>query len=250
MNALTKTMFSAAVAVTGATLFAGAASAAAIGVQFVGSQNSPLLPTDSAGLASVAQTNWNALTGASFAGVALQDGNGAPTTASLGGGANGTYFGGHGSPLPAGNVKLTSGELFNGWPGAPRMTVSNIPYAAYDVYVYANIDASGLNETVSITPAGGTAQSFSFVTMGGGSAWTLATSTWDGSGTAPALTSADCAHFTGLTGSAFTMDWGAPGNGGLNGFQIVEVTVPEPASLGMLAAGGLLLLGRGRTRKA
>ncbi len=193
-----------------------------IALQFVG-QGTALLSTDSAGLASVAQTNWNVLSGASFTSSALSNSAGAATTATLTGSANGTYWSGGSSAAPAGNGKLASGELFNTWPGAPTLAVANIPYAKYDVYVYAGIDAPGRYQTVSVTPSGGTAQYYSFTTEGGSSAWTAATSTWNGTGTAPSLPVANYVHFSGLTASSFTMAWGAPGNGGLNGIQIVPV---------------------------
>ncbi|MDD5262925.1 MAG: family 16 glycosylhydrolase [Methylacidiphilales bacterium] len=203
---------------------------ASIGIQFVGGQTA-LNATDSAGLSTVAQTHWNALAGASFGNVALTDNSGSATSTKLTGSANGTYRGGGSSASPAGNAKLASGELFNGWPGAPTLTVSGIPYAQYDVYVYAAIDATGRNETVSLTPSGGSAQFFSFKTQGGGSAWTVATSTWNGTGTPPTLPSANYVHYTGLTAGSFTMAWGAPGNGGLNGIQIVNTSaggLPSP----------------------
>ncbi|MDD5261391.1 MAG: putative Ig domain-containing protein, partial [Methylacidiphilales bacterium] len=203
---------------------------ASIGIQFVGGQTA-LNATDSAGLSTVAQSHWNALAGASFSNVALTDNSGSATSTTLTGSANGTYRGGGSSASPAGNAKLASGELFNGWPGAPTLTVSGIPYAQYDVYVYAAIDATGRNETVSLTPSGGSAQYFSFLTQGGGSAWTVATSTWNGTGTPPTLPSANYVHYTGLTAGSFTMAWGAPGNGGLNGIQIVNTSaggLPSP----------------------
>jgi lysophospholipase L1-like esterase len=193
-----------------------------IAIQFQG-QGTALLSTDSAGLAAVAQTNWNVLPGASFSGSTLVNSSGTATTMTLTGSANGGYWSGGSSAPPAGNAKLASGELYNSWPGSPTLTVSNIPYAKYDVYVYAGIDAPGRNETVSLTPSGGSAQFYSFTTEAGGSAWTLATSTWNGSGTAPSLPSANYVHYSGLTASSFTMAWGAPGNGGLNGIQIVPV---------------------------
>jgi len=193
-----------------------------IAMQFVGS-GTALLSTDSAGVSSVAQTNWNVLSGASFTNVALANNAGAGTTATLTGTAGGSYWSGGSSASPAGNSKLASGELVNTWPTSNTLTVANIPYATYDVYVYAGIDATGRNETVGLTPSGGAGQFYSFTTEGGGSAWTVATSTWNGSGTAPSLPSANYVHFTGLTASSFTMNWGAPGNGGLNGIQIVPV---------------------------
>ncbi len=206
--------------------------AASIGIQFKGN-GTALGATDEAGLSAVAQPNWNVLNGSAFAAEVLSDSSGAQTSATLTGEANGPYFASGSSAAPAGNSKLASGELFNTWPNGPALTVSDIPYATYDVYVYAGIDAVGRKQTVSLTPDGGSAESFSFTTANGNSAWVAATSTWNGTGSAPAnLPSANYVHYTGLTASSFTMSWGAPGNGGLNGIQIVPTssatTTPAP----------------------
>jgi lysophospholipase L1-like esterase len=192
-----------------------------IGVQFQG-LGTALLASDSAGLSTVAQSNWNVINTSTFTGNALANNSGAGTTATLTGSANGGYYGGASSAAPAGNAKLTSGELFNTWPGAPTFTISGIPYSSYDVYIYAGIDAPGRYETVSLTPSGGAAQYFSFTTATGGSAWTAATSNWNGTGTAPSLPVANYVHYTALTSTSFTISWGAPNNGGMNGIQIVN----------------------------
>jgi len=143
---------------------------------------------------------------------------------------------------------MTSGELYNTWPGGPTLTFASIPYTQYDVYVYADIDASGRNETVSLTPSGGSAQYYSFTTQDGGSVWTQGTNTWNGSGTAPTLPGANYVHYTGLTASSFTLNWGAPSNGGLNGIQIVNTggtpTAPSaPTGLGATAGNTQVALG-------
>ncbi len=199
-----------------------------IGIQFQGT-GTALLTTDSAGFLSVAQTNWNVLTGNSFTNRVLSDSSGTTTAVTITGSAAGTFHGGASAAPPVGNSKLSSGELYNGWPGGSTFTVANIPYASYDVYVYAAIDASGRAETVRLTPAGGSSQYYSFSTTGGGSAWILATSTWNGSGTQPTLPSANYVKYTGITTSSFSLNWGAPSNGGLNAIQIVP-TPPAPAS--------------------
>jgi hypothetical protein len=174
--------------------------------------------------------------GASFSNISLLQSDGT-AGGTLNGSANGSYFAGGISAPPAGNATLTSGELFNGWPGSPTLTISSIPYATYDVYLYASIDASGRSETTGLTPAGGSEQFYSFKTESGGSTWTQATSTWNGSGTAPTLSTANYIEYTGLTASSFTLEWGAPGNGGLNGIQIVPVTAPEPSSVALMLVG-------------
>ena len=216
-------------------------AANSIAIQFQGA-GAALAATDAAGLSTVTQMNWNVLTGASFSGVALKDSSGAGTTATLGGSANGTYFASTSSAPPAaGNNKLASGELYDTWPSPPTLTVSGIPYAKYDVYIYAAIDAPGRNETSALTPSGGSTQYYSFTTEGGGSAWTVATSTYNGSGTAPSLPAANLVHYTALTASSFTLAIGAPGNGGINGIEIVPNTSggsAPAAPTGLTASAG------------
>ncbi len=202
-----------------ATLTLVTSSGRGIGVQFQGS-GTALLSTDLAGIAT--QLNWNVLTGSSFSSHSLSDSTGTTTSATLSGTAAGTYSGGGSTAPPAGNAKLASGELFDGsTAGGHSLTVSNIPYGYYEVYIYAGIDASGRNETVSLTPSSGTTQYLSFTTEGGGSTWTAATSNWNGTGAAPTLPIANYAHFTGLSASSFSTTFWAPGNGGMNAVQIV-----------------------------
>ena len=220
---------------------AAGGSSNSIGFQFQGS-GTALAASDQAGLSTVAQINWNVLTGSSFSSVALKDSSATATTATLSGSANGTYFASTSSAPPAvGNNKLASGELYDTWPSPPTLTVSGIPYAKYDVYIYAAIDAPGRNETSALTPSGGSTQYYSFTTEGGGSAWTAATSTYNGSGTAPTLPAANLVHYTALTASSFTLAIGAPGNGGINGIQIVPVSgggsAPNPPT-GLTATPG------------
>jgi hypothetical protein len=210
-----------------ANLLLGISSGRGIGIQFQGS-GTALAATDSAGIVATAQTHWNVLTGSSFSNLTLSDYTGTASTAKLNGTAAGTYIGGGSSAPPAANSKLASGEIWDGTTaGINSLTVSSIPYGFYDVYAYADIDASGRNETVSLTPSGGAAQYSSFLTQSGGSTWTQATSTWNGTGTAPTLTGANYVHFAGLTASSFSATFWAPGNGGLNAIQIV----PTPPTI-------------------
>ena len=131
------------------------------------------------------------------------------------------------------------------------MTFATIPYSSYEVIVEASIDSTGRNETLALTPNGGSTSYWSFTTMGGGNSWVAATDPaigWDGStGPQPDTASANYAIFTGLTASSFVLNWGAPGNGAINGIQIVDTSsVPEPMSLGILGLGAAMLMVRRR----
>jgi beta-glucanase (GH16 family) len=218
-----------------------APTTASIGVQFVGSGTS-MLSTDSAGAPAVAQTNWQPLTGSSFTNVALTNNSGAATTATLSGGADGTYFCENSFTSGTGNAKLSSGELFDGNINTEThsITVASIPYTQYDVYVYGECDAAGRNATFTITPSGGSASSLSFQTESNGSSWTAGTNTWNGSGTAPSLAVGNYVHFTGLTASSFNLKFGGVGNVSMNGIQIVNTgsSVSPPSITSTLSTSG------------
>ena len=193
-----------------------------IAIQFVGN-GTALTGTSSAGV--VAQTHWNPLTGATFSSVVLNDLTGAATTATLTGGADGDYWCGSAFPSGGGDSNLCSGEMYCGafTTETNTTTVSGIPYAQYDVYVYAECDAAGRNATFAETPSGGSTQYYSLQTTSSGSAWTQSTNTWNGSGTAPSLPVANYVKFTGLTASSFTLKFGgAASNVSVNGIQIVK----------------------------
>jgi hypothetical protein len=240
----------------GAVGFASLAHASSIGVQFQGNTSNPLPSGETAGFEAVAQDNWNALTGSStYTDVALSDNNAQPTTALLSSTNQGTYFGGGGQfsssvdPNAAGDNILAGGELLSAGNNHAIFTVSTVPYADYDVYVYSVPDANGRETSVGLTSSGETFQSFT--SDNSAPDWVAATGTWNGSAPAPtgagADASANYAVFTGITTSSFSIDFYAPGNSGINGIQIVQA-VPEPASLGLLVVSGAMLLNRRNRR--
>jgi len=119
--------------------------------------------------------------------------------------------------------------------GGANLSLSSIPYAQYDLYVYFSSDASGRAGTVNV---GST--TYDFTSMGTDAisgANGLFTQTTDTLGNNP---SADYAVFSGLTGSSQTINVNIPNWGGLAGFQIVAV--PEPGTLALAALGGLGML--------
>ena len=247
----------AAIAAAVGTLgLASAVSASEIGIQFVGT-GTALASTVSAGAPGVAQVNWNPLTGDTWTSQALNDSTGATSGVTLTGEAPYTWHGGEVSDTP-GDITLTSGQIAGGFagPGSNDLTFSGITYRTYSVYAYA-VTASGRDETIAVTPNGGSVSYQSFATSPGGSAWVLANNPVEGwtsitQTTPPLPPAATYAVFTGLTASSFTLGFGAqPENGAIAGIQIVDTSapVPEPATLGLMGLGGLGILLLGRRRK-
>jgi len=105
--------------------------------------------------------------------------------------------------------------------GNPQtLTLSEIPYANYDIYIYLSADTSGREGYVS--DGAGT---FHFRTYGSGAisgdnaALIQATETSD----QPVNAAATYARFANLSGSSKNITVHATGNGGIAGFQIVEI---------------------------
>jgi MYXO-CTERM domain-containing protein len=235
------------------------ASAASIGMQFVGS-GTALSSSALAGV--VAQQNWNALAinASTLTSPALVDSAGASTPVTITGGTNTYYIGGYlsGPPATAGDTTLSHGELnetsandtITGLVPATSsnsLAVTGITYSQYDVYVYTECDSANNETTVSLKPSGGSATFASFKSESGGTGWTQATGTWNGAGTAPSDPVANYARFVSLTATSFTVEIGGVHNAGINGIEIVNTTPgPEPTSFGLMALGGLLILPRRR----
>ena len=139
------------------------AQAAGIGVNFAGdSDNGPgwfLSPTDQPGIAPGA--NWNNAPGGYGTGLSLQDYNAAPTTALLAWNAKGAYdaFGIPNTGNAARDLMYSVGLFGNPFPLEVSITVTNIPYALYNVYVYASQDTDD-NSELSITLTGSTTTTF------------------------------------------------------------------------------------------
>ena len=243
---MTRTIVRWAAAVAAAGLGAGAAPAAnVISVNFTAGSY-PLAAGDSAGV--VAAINWNNVIGnpsapSSGSNIVLNDSTGLATTALLTYSAATSYD----SPAnvtggsPATNT-LFSGSL-NGSDvglGEVTITVTNIPYASYAVYAYGfGADASGQN-VLSLTDGTTT---YYYVSDGTPGALTQTTSTDPNS---PTVGLYQYQVFAGKTGASFTLTTGGSITNVLSnniaGFQIVEFSpqaVPEPASVGLLAAGAL-----------
>jgi len=141
------------------------------------------------------------------------------------------------------NKALLNGYLNNGNGGSTTISLTGIPYSAYDIFVYFSSDTANRTGTVSV---GGTTYDFSAMgpaEISGANASLVPTS--DTTGANPL---ADYAEFTGLSGGTQALTTTIPAYGGIAGFQIVSV--PEPTTLALAAMGGasLVMLGRRSTR--
>lgn len=199
-----------------------------------------------AGVAAAA--NWNNSWPANPT-VNLMDNSGAATTLGLAYGSFNTWHIQSSAPGQDAdgsyNRNLLNGYLNSG-PAAwgPSITnsyvsLSQIPYSVYDIYVYFSSDTAGRNGSVS---DGSTTYYFS--TLGSASisgANALFTQTTDTLGVNPG---ANYAIFAGLSGASQTLTLNMlSGNdqwGGIAGFQVVAV--PEPGTMALAAMGGLGVL--------
>ena len=112
-----------------------------------------------------------------------------------------------------------------------RLTISQLNPGTYDLYVYAQ-------------NAGHSSQSLTFNVDIGGS---QTASTVNSGNPASFIQGNNYMLFTNLTPVAGSISGYWPGAGnGINGFQLVEVVVPEPGLAMLLGAGGLLIWARRR----
>jgi hypothetical protein len=251
-----------------ATLFTVAAGTrgASIAVNFVntaetdGTPNNYLAPSDTAGV--VSQAYWTSLivtdpddgNGTGSITNAVNDSGTATTLdVSLGpldyGSGEKTYPTGFGGNYNWGSQNTGDAEMHAGGVNfSPLIVLSQIPYASYDVYLYMQGGSNGGN-------AGGTAS----LAVGAGGSGTVDTTVFYYHGYTGAysppyyfqVTSTDSGnpgsgnYFLWQNCTADTLDVSFEANGaiydaGTVGIQIVET--PEPASLALLALGGLVLL--------
>lgn len=145
------------------------------------------------------------------------------------------------------NRNLLNGYQNDGSTVAPytsSVTINNISYEKFDLFVYFSSDTAGRSGSVT---DGTSTYYFSTIgpaeTSGANALFTQTTET--SSLNYPA---ADYAIFRGLTANTETITVNVPGFGGIAGFQIVPT--PEPSSLALAAVGlvlvGVRRFGRGR----
>lgn len=222
-------------------LLCPAAQAAVISINF--NRNADEVFAASIGAGAVFVTNWNQMapqtTGVSGTNVALVDDSGAAVGTTVTYTAANTWA--QGGPNPAdGNISLLKGYIDD---GANSITVSNIGYTLYDVYVYGLGDGavgSALGN-YTLTPQGQGPITFS---------WLRAANPTAG-GTLLEGSAGVQGHYykiSGLSASSFSLTSfdgnTANGRGPIAGIQIVEV--PEPSAALLLPLSLLSLRRRKR----
>jgi autotransporter-associated beta strand protein/parallel beta-helix repeat protein len=207
-------------------------AAGAIGIHFIGGYNGATAFSGTGGV--VPTSNWNNESGDAFNGTTLlnNSGNNSGATLSLNG-ATGVWGTGSPNQLLNGYVSVNS---YN----SMTLTVSNIPYACYSMYVYVGDSSVGDQEKATVN---GT--TYYYATEGGGpSAYTAITST------SPAnYQSGNYVEVDGLTASSQTVKIAGSTQpvGGLCSVEIVNTastvnTLPATTALS-IASGGTLDLG-------
>ncbi len=232
-----------------------AAQASVISVNFEGGLNGAAPNghdvTGTAGYVPVG--NWNNASGPANSGslLNLSNSNGGNSGASVSWSTLNLWDLANGDDL-GGDNDMMSGYLdnFNG-----NVTVSNVPYDSYDVYVYFNRASptySGITAGDGVTTETlyGKDNGNSFASNG----FLLSTDdTVDG--TDGSWTVGNVMLFSEFTGSTLTItppsNPGAPGEwkAYIGGIQIVNTTVPEPSTLALLGAGGMVLWGARRRQR-
>jgi hypothetical protein len=205
--------------------------------------------TDRTGVVEADAADWNNLGGQSGTGVSgliETDGAIGDSGTNLGSSVSVTYS--STDAYSTGEVNL--GNIFNGYldgnghagglpdpeVGTISVTVTNVPFALYDVYAYI----APTNNSVASSAAIGT-ETLSYTTPN--TSETSFSVNSDPTATAPAV---NTLLFTNVTGSTFTyLQQGGRDSSstGLSGIEIVEV-VPEPTTMNLMGlAAGFCVLG-------
>jgi hypothetical protein len=233
-----------------AALMIGRADAQKIGVNFgaddAGSSNAAsLAPGDVAGV--VPQANWNNASLASGSITDAIDDSGTATTLDVAWASEESWSGVGGTPLTGDGVLVNSWISENGGDAAPStITVSEIPYDLYDLYIYVGHDRA--DEDTSFSETGGAFTDF--VTLEDVTGVTVAADPFVFNEITTSGSSGNYFLASGLSQDSLGIEFSVA-NGQrapVNGFQIV--LVPEPSSLVLLSMAGLMFGHRLRRRKS
>ena len=205
--------------------FATASRAGSIGVNFTHAVTSTAQP------GIVAGANWNNLTAATGAGVALRDSSATPTTATLTYTSAGQYNGFSMPATPnADTNRMYQGGLYGGTSASEvSMTLASIPYALYDIYVFGSQDTYSTS-TLSVTNGTTTYYYRGAGATNAGATSLLKTTSTDAN--APTAGKAQYQVFRRLTSPSVTITQAGSISGVLSnclfGFHIVEIPAGQP----------------------
>lgn len=257
-------------ALSGVSILAGMPShahAAMIGINFDGggATGSELAAADSAGVTAVAQQYWNNAGGNSGS---LLNPNDSTEQAVTGLHVSwvSSYTYGSGS-VDGFSSSTGDGELFNTYLSfassggtGDSVTVTGIPYSSYNVFVYLtsnttyNSNGGVFLKNVATESGGLNTTEYYFHATSSGS-YVQATQTTETLGNpivqngSTQFANANYAEFTGNSEDSFVVHVDSSSyneNEGIAGIQIVDTSVPEPASLGIVLVCASVLLRRRR----
>lgn len=198
--------------------------------------DSPTGATPTAGVVATPYWNDTSLDGLSNPALNLKDSTGATSTLDVSWSSFNTYAIQFSHPLADANGTLNK-EMLNGYlnsgaaqsPAVSSVTLSQIPYSNYTIYVYFASDVSTRTGTVT---DGATTYSFNILDNMIAGANALFVQTTD---TGLGYPEANYAVFTNLTGASRTISVNIPQFGGISGFQVVSNDPETPTA----AAGTL-----------